>query len=152
MSRTPFALEVRLRGSVAWCEGPVQVALQSGRDERVCVTDEAAIDGARLRGGVEAVTGKDGELDFRGALVHGRRGERFIYLAWSVEREGEVLRFRRLKLHLSPLTRAAWSQPGLTWEQVRTGQVVVEVDAAGADGTPACGTSPALWRAGDYSM
>jgi len=54
---------------------------------------------------VEIVDGPDGELDFRGPFIYGRRGERFVYLSWGeVGDDGEFAMFRRLKLHLAPLT------------------------------------------------
>ncbi len=47
----------------------------------------------------------DGAVDFRGPYVHGRRGERFLYLSWDEAGEdGGFTMFRRLKLHLVPLT------------------------------------------------
>jgi hypothetical protein len=43
-------------------------------------------------------------VDFRGPYVHGRRGERFLYLVWGeVDVEGTFTMFRRLKLQLNPL-------------------------------------------------
>jgi hypothetical protein len=46
----------------------------------------------------------EGEVDFRGPYVHGRRGERFVYLVWGeVDQAGQFTMFRRLKLHLEPL-------------------------------------------------
>jgi hypothetical protein len=51
------------------------------------------------------LTSDDGTLDFRGPYVHGRRAERFLYLSWGeVDANGTFTMFRRLKLHLSPLT------------------------------------------------
>lgn len=53
---------------------------------------------------LDVVTRDEGDLDFRGVYVHGRRGERFIYLTWGeVDEAGTFAMFRRLKLHLSPL-------------------------------------------------
>jgi Family of unknown function (DUF5990) len=46
----------------------------------------------------------DDAPDFRGPYVHGRRGERFLYLSWGeVDDAGTFTMFRRLKLHLSPM-------------------------------------------------
>jgi hypothetical protein len=43
----------------------------------------------------------DDGLDFRGPAVHGRRGERFLYLTWgNVEEDGSFRMFRRAKLML----------------------------------------------------
>lgn len=42
--------------------------------------------------------------DFRGPYVHGKRGERFLYLTWGDQPPGgEFAMFRRAKLHLSVL-------------------------------------------------
>jgi hypothetical protein len=43
----------------------------------------------------------DGSFDFRGPAVHGRRGERFLYLTWgNVDETGRFEMFRRAKLML----------------------------------------------------
>jgi hypothetical protein len=53
---------------------------------------------------LEVIDGPDGEVDFRGPSVSGRRGERFVYLSWGeVGTDGRFAMFRRLKLHLAPL-------------------------------------------------
>jgi len=53
---------------------------------------------------LEIVGEPDGEVDFRGPFIHGRRGERFVYLSWGeVGDDGRFAMFRRLKLHLAPL-------------------------------------------------
>jgi hypothetical protein len=56
-------------------------------------------DAARATWTLEVTTkvGTDGELDFAGPYVHGKRGERFVYLSWSDV--GGM--FRRAKLMLS---------------------------------------------------
>jgi hypothetical protein len=52
---------------------------------------------------VTVVETADG-LDFRGPLVHGRRGERFLYLVWTrPDAEGAPTMFRRAKLQLAPV-------------------------------------------------
>ena len=92
-------------------------------------------------------TGKDGEPDFRGPLVHGKRGERFLYVSWGEPTGSGHEMFRRLKLYLGPLTRAGWSQSGIDSRMLRGGrQVVVRISGRASDGTPACGTAPANWR------
>jgi hypothetical protein len=53
---------------------------------------------------VEVTRRDEGDLDFKGPFVQGRRGERFVYLSWGeVDATGTFAMFRRLKLHLSPL-------------------------------------------------
>jgi hypothetical protein len=47
----------------------------------------------------------NGKPDFRGPYVQGRRGERFVYLSWGeVADDGAFTTFRRVKLHLAPLS------------------------------------------------
>jgi hypothetical protein len=59
---------------------------------------------------VDVVADGDGRPDFRGPFVHGRRGERFVYLSWGeVDSEGTFTMFRRLKLHLAPLVNE-WAE------------------------------------------
>ena len=53
---------------------------------------------------VEAKRAADGSIDFRGPLVSGRRGDRFLYLNWgTVAQDGTFQLFRRAKLGLSEL-------------------------------------------------
>lgn len=54
----------------------------------------------------------DGGVDFRGAAVHGRRGERFVYLTWgNLGDDGSFTMFRRAKLMLADLEGPA---PGVS--------------------------------------
>jgi hypothetical protein len=58
----------------------------------------------------------DGELDFRGPYVQGKRGDRFLYLSWgTLDEGGRFEMFRRAKLMLrgvdDDVVRAA-SEPG----------------------------------------
>ena len=53
---------------------------------------------AEWRFPVDTVT-KDGALDFRGPFVHGKRGDRFLYLSWgAVDDTDHFEMFRRAKL------------------------------------------------------
>jgi hypothetical protein len=53
---------------------------------------------------VEVAADGEAAVDFKGPFVHGRRAERFLYLAWGeVGEDGAFTMFRRLKLHLTPL-------------------------------------------------
>ena len=53
---------------------------------------------------VDVLPAEGGGWDFRGPHVHGRRGERFLYLTWGdVGADGSFAMFRRAKLHLSSL-------------------------------------------------
>ena len=53
---------------------------------------------------IEVVPDAAGGFDFRGPYVHGKRGERFLYLSWGdLSADGTFAMFRRAKLHLSGL-------------------------------------------------
>ncbi|NMN98612.1 DUF5990 family protein [Antrihabitans stalactiti] len=60
---------------------------------------------------VNLVETPDG-IDFRGPSVHGRRGERFLYLSWgNVEADGTWQMFRRAKLQLGAIDAELFSAP-----------------------------------------
>ena len=64
------------------------------------------------------VADTDGTLDFFGPAVHGKRGERFLYLTWGdLGEDGSFAMFRRAKLMLDrvdpELVRAAHRGSGL---------------------------------------
>ena len=78
--------------------------------------------------------GRDGDVDFKGPAVHGKRGDRFLYLTWvNMGADGAAEMFRRAKLmlHRIPLdlVRAA----------DRSGQTLVAtVRLSDEYGTPRC--------------
>lgn len=77
----------------------VHVGVQVGRDPVDLVRGDAPE--ARWSLDVRVVTADDGGLDCRGPAVHGRRGERFLYLTWGdVQPGGTFAMFRRAKLVL----------------------------------------------------
>jgi len=111
------------------------VGLQKGKADVIAGehTDDSVIFDIEI--GVKE--GPGGRPDFKGPLVHGKRGERFLYVDWPTS---------RLKLHLSPVSRKSWSQDGISWKQVRAGQrLTATVDARGPRGGSAAGTAPAHW-------
>ena len=122
----------------------LSVGLQSGRDD--VVRGHETPDGLVFDVSIDVKRADDGSPDFRGPLVHGPKGERFLYVTWGRLQDGRHEMFRRLKLYLSPLERAQWGQPGLTWDDIGAGEVELRISGKGTDDTPACGTSPALWR------
>jgi len=80
----------------------IHVGVQCGGEVVGLVTGDAA--DAIFDIELDIVAAADGEVDFRGPYVNGRRGERFVYLAWGeVDDTGTFTMFRRLKLHLTPL-------------------------------------------------
>ncbi len=80
------------------CEN-VHVGVQRGRE----VVDQIPGDTERAVFDLELdVVPTDVGPDYRGAYVHGKRGERFLYLSWGeLAPGGEFTMFRRAKLHLS---------------------------------------------------
>lgn len=77
----------------------VHVAVQVGPHPFGLVSGDAPA--ARWELDVDVVRGRDGELDFRGPAVHGRRGDRFLYLTWGRVHHGPFEMFRRAKLMLN---------------------------------------------------
>lgn len=130
-----------------WCGDPaaLSLAVQSGRDGLVHGVETEQ--GVRFEIEVGVKKARDGAPDFRGPLVHGRRGERFVYLSWGhVTADDEHVMFRRLKLYLSAVSRKGWSSPGIGWAAIERGDPVhVSVSGRGADGTPHCGSAPVRW-------
>lgn len=79
--------------------GNVYVGVQEGREPAGLVAGDAT--SATWELDVRVVTDPDGGLDFRGPAVHGRRGERFLYLTWGdVGADQSFHMFRRAKLML----------------------------------------------------
>lgn len=66
---------------------------------------------------VTVVAKDDGGTDLRGPFVHGRRGDRFLYLSWGTLTDGAFGMFRRAKLHFEDcppeVLAAALSHGGL---------------------------------------
>lgn len=63
--------------------------------------------------------------DFRGRAVHGRKGQRFIYLTWGTTTDGPFNMFRRAKLMLADLP-------------VDVDEVTVDIDLTDEAGMPRC--------------
>jgi hypothetical protein len=92
----------RLPGSSWSGRHGIHVGVQRGGQVVGLVTGDAA--DAVFDVDLDIVEGSDGQPDFRGPYVNGRRGERFVYLSWGeVGDDGDFAMFRRLKLHLAPL-------------------------------------------------
>ena len=104
----------------------VHVGVQVGRDPQDLVPGDAD----RPEWVVEIGT-KEG--DFYGPAVHGRKGERFVYLTWGTYTDGTFTMFRRAKLMLADLPRGAE-------------EVTVEVHLTDDRGMPRCArlSTPAL--------
>ena len=78
----------------------VHVGLQVAQEAVGLVRGDAK--SARWELVVVVAIGADGEWDFKGPAVHGKRGERFLYLTWGkVDSFGHFVMFRRAKLMLN---------------------------------------------------
>jgi hypothetical protein len=88
----------------------------------------------RWRVEVRAVRSADGSFDFRGQLVHGPRGDRFLYLNWvNVMPDGSPRLFRRAKIMLTGI------DPGLVEQAVTAdGVLACTVNLTDAKGNPSC--------------
>lgn len=110
----------------------VHVALQQGADPLGLVRGDAPSATWTVVVGVDRAP--SGDLDFKGSAVHGKRGDRFLYLTWGdVGPDGSFAMFRRAKLMLdridADLVRAA----------ERAGQpMIATVDLTDGRGGPRC--------------
>jgi hypothetical protein len=108
----------------------VHVGVQEGRNPAQLVRADAPEAHWHLE--VDLVR-KDGEVDFRGPAVQGKRGERFIYLTWGeVSSTGAFEMFRRAKLMLHRIDRI------LIDNAAQTGRLAAKIDLTGGDGGPRC--------------
>jgi Family of unknown function (DUF5990) len=113
----------RLPGSSWSGRHGIHVGVQCGTEVLGLVTGDAA--DAVFDIDVEVVADGSGEPDFRGPYVHGRRGERFVYMSWGeVDDQGTFAMFRRLRLHLAPLLEQCSSESVLAATKI---QAVLEL-------------------------
>ena len=99
----------------------VSVGVQRGQD----VVQSFPADGEDLTWEVDApLVG----TDLRGPFVHGRPGDRFLYLSWASVTEG---RFRRAKLMLAVV-------PPELLERAEHGHLAARLPLVLPDGTPVC--------------
>ena len=85
--------------------GPVHVGIQRGTEVIDRVRGDASE--AIFNFVVEVKPAKDGSLDFRGPYVHGKTGDRFLYLSWgSLQTNGMLDMFRRAKLKFDTIDPA----------------------------------------------
>lgn len=107
----------------------VHVGVQRGQQVVDLVVGDAT--GAEWSLGV-TIKHVDGGLDFAGPFVHGRRGDRFIYLSWGVVNGAEFQIFRRAKLHFADVT------PDVLASATRTGPLRCRVLMTDSCGNPRC--------------
>ena len=130
---TGVRIEIRghgLPGRMACGYAEVAVGVQRGRE--VVDVQPADADRASWCLDVTDVRDRGGAPDVRGPFVHGRPGQRFLYLSWDgVGGDGRRAGFRRAKLMLDPVLLAeAAGAAGAT--------LVADVGLSMADGTPLC--------------
>jgi hypothetical protein len=123
----------------------VHVGVQVRRDADALVPGDAA--SARWALDVKVSTGEDGQFDFSGPAVHGKRGERFLYLTWgNVSDHDRFEMFRRAKLMLNRI------DPGLVEDaSTKRRPLVATVQLSDDCGAPRCARvdPPALrWSLG----
>ena len=99
----PIRIEgMSLPGGVFCEHRHVHVGVQCRREPVMLVP--GAADVAEFDFTVDILPAAGGGWDFRGPYVHGKPGERFLYLTWGDHPPGGgFTMFRRAKLHLSPL-------------------------------------------------
>jgi hypothetical protein len=113
----------RLPGSSWSGRQGIHIGVQHGTEVVGLVIGDAA--DAVFDIDLEVIADGNGEPDFRGPYVHGRRGERFVYLSWGeVDDEGTFSMFRRLKLHLAPLLEQCSAEGVLAAKKI---QAVLEL-------------------------
>lgn len=99
----------------------VHVGLQVGSRPEGLVPGDAT--DAQWEADVRVIENDDGR-DFRGAAVHGKRGERFLYLTWGEFDGQDFTMFRRAKLMLDDLPASP--------------DVVADVELTDEKGMPRC--------------
>ncbi len=122
----------------------VHVAVQVGKEPVGLVRGDA--DNARWEIDVRAVVADDG-VDLRGPAVHGKKGDRFLYLTWGDVRAGDSFAmFRRAKLMIGDI------DPEMLGAATRDdGVLVASLSLTDERGGPRCARvkPPAVrWRAG----
>ena len=111
--------------------GNVHVGVQVGTEPAHLVRGDAS--DARWEVDVRTVVDRDGAFDFRGPVVHGKRGERFIYLTWgNVDDAGAFHMFRRAKLMLNRV------DPDLMRDASDHGSLTARVRLSDDHGAPRC--------------
>jgi hypothetical protein len=122
----------------------VHVAAQVGKEPFGLVRGDAS--SARWELEARAVI-EDGAVDLRGPAIHGKRGERFLYLTWGdVRADGTFAMFRRAKLMVADIEPAL-----LAGVATADGALVAALGLTDEQGCPRCARvkPPVIsWRAG----
>lgn len=108
----------------------VHVGLQVGREPAELVKADASE--ARWDFDIEAVI-REGQPDFRGRAVHGKRGDRFVYLTWGeVNHDDGFEMFRRANLMLNRIDE------NVMQSAIAEGRLLARIDLTSDDGGPRC--------------
>lgn len=134
-SRTRFDLVIVATDPPFAAGDGVLFGLQSGRDvddpRPACATTE-------FHTTIDVVETGDGAVDFAGEHVHGRRGERFIYLSWGLaDSTAPFVMFARAKIELDDIRDDLRDLLAVTTEGDRV--LIARLDATNAKGQPASG-------------
>ncbi len=122
----------------------VHVGVQVGKEPVGLVRGDA--DSARWEIDVRAIVA-DGGVDLRGPAVHGKKGERFLYLTWGDVGAGHSFTmFRRVKLMIGDI------EPGMLAAATRDdGVLIASLSLTDDQGCPRCArVKPPVvcWRLG----
>lgn len=114
------------------CAGYAEVAVGVQRGREVVDAHSADADVVVWAFDVTQVPDRGGTADVRGPFVHGRPGERFVYLSWDgIGADGRRAMFRRAKLMLDPVLLAEAVSAA-------TATLVARLPLTMADGSPLC--------------
>jgi hypothetical protein len=109
----------------------VLVGVQVGKD--VVDIVPATVPSVRWTVKVDVVPTASGELDVRGRAVHGRRGDRFLYLSWGTRSGADgFTMFRRAKLMLDAVDQDTLRAAD------RGGSLLASLPLTAPDGSPRC--------------
>ncbi|WP_309399254.1 DUF5990 family protein [Cerasicoccus maritimus] len=122
---------------------PVYVGIQKGKE--TIDLKSAGLDEVEFECELKPSETKDGRLHFLGPYVHGKAGDRFLYLGWFIGNEDIAgKRFRRTKIKLNHLSRN-----DIDTAIKKSKPLIVEIDLTGDDGGPLCGSMTEgnmLWK------
>lgn len=111
----------------------VLFGLQAGR---VVEDPVPACDTTEFHTTIDVAGTADSDVDFSGAYVHGRRGDRFMYLSWGIADQTEpFVMFARAKIKLGSIPNQLLSS---AIEQDRV--LIAHLQATNAKGQPTSGT------------
>ncbi len=109
----------------------VHVGIQIKSEVRDLIPGDAA--SASWEFDILVLTDTEGHLDFRGPAVHGKRGERFLYLSWGNLTLGHFVMFRRAKLMLTRI-----DQPTVLAAHTGQRSLVGIIQLTDQKGSPRC--------------